>query len=66
MGESNGQQGFFLYIYIYNFIYFYIFDCAGSVLLHRLFSGCGEQGATLVVMPGLLIAMASLVMEHRL
>jgi len=56
----------YIYIYIYNFIYLYIFDCAGSVLLHRLFSGCREQGATLVAMHGLLIAMASLVMEHRL
>ena len=60
MGESNGLQCFFIYIYFF-------FGCAGSVLPHRLFSGCGEQGGhSLVVMCGLLIAMASLVIEHRL
>ena len=38
--------------------------CAGSLLLHRLFSSCDEWGL-LVVVRGLLIAVASLV-KHRL
>ena len=29
------------------FIYLFIFGCAGSSLLHRLFCSCGEQGGTL-------------------
>ena len=36
------------------------------LLLLGLFSSCREQGATLVVVHGLLIAVASLVVEHRL
>ena len=48
-------------LYIYN-----LFGCAGSSLLCRLFSSCGEGGYSLVTMPGLLIVVASLVVEHRL
>ena len=36
------------------------------VAARRLFSSCGEQGLLLVVVCGLLIAVASLVAEHRL
>ena len=38
--------------------YLFIFGCAGSLLLLRLFSSCSEWG--------FLIAVASLVAEHRL
>ena len=50
--------------YFYNFID--LFDCAGSSLLGRLFSSCNEQGYSLVAVPRLLIAVASLAGEHRL
>ena len=44
---------------------FLIFGRSGSLLLCRLFPGCGERGCSLAVMSGLLTAVASLV-EHRL
>ena len=44
-----------------------ISGCAGSSLLHRLFSSCGEQGLlSVAVGRRLLIGVASLVVEHRL
>ena len=48
------------------FIYLFIFDGTGSLLLHKLFSGCGEQGLLLFVVCGLLTVVASLVVEHGL
>ena len=41
-------------------------DCTGSSLLCGLFSSCGECGLSLAAVHGLLIAVASLVAEHRL
>ena len=35
-------------------------------LLHRLFSSCGEEGLLSGMLCGLLIAVASLVIKHRL
>jgi len=43
---------------------FFFFGCAGSSLLHRLFSSCGKRGYSLVRVQGFLIAVASL-MEYR-
>ena len=40
--------------------------CAGSLLLHRLFCSCGELGLFFLVMCTLLIAVASLIVEHKL
>ena len=37
-----------------------LFDCVGSSLLHRLFSDCGEHGCPLVMVCGLLVAVAFL------
>ena len=45
--------------------YFIISGGAGSLLLHTGFSSCGEQGPLFVATQGLLIAMGSLVAEHR-
>ena len=44
----------------------FIFSCAESPLLSGLFSGCGEQGNSLVVMCGLFMVVAPLVADHRL
>ena len=38
------QQSFFIFIYV---ICLFVFDCAGSSLLHRLFSRCGDGGYSL-------------------
>ena len=45
-----------------------IFGCAGSLFLPRLFSGCDDRGYSLAagLVLRLLLAVASLVAEHRL
>ena len=53
--------GFFFFKKIILLIYL---DCSRSLLLCRLFSSCGKWGYSLVVVPGLLTAVASLVAEH--
>ena len=56
--------GFFLF---YKFIYFILFLAAlGLRCCTRAFSSCGEQGLLFVAVRGLLIAVASLVVEHGL
>ena len=55
---------FFLNKFIY-FIYF-TFGCIGSSLLRAGFLSCGERGLLFVAVRGLLIAVASLVVEHGL
>ena len=56
------EQGFYIYIYIK--FYLFIFSCAESLLLCRLFSTCGELG--LLSSCNVLIEVASFVAEHRL
>ena len=56
-------------LYFFNkFIYFiYLFLAAlGLCCCVRAFSSCSEQGLLLAVVHGLLIAVASLLAEHRL
>ena len=53
----------FLKIY---FIYFYFLAVLGIRCCVRAFSSCGERGLLFVVVRGLLIAVASPVVEHRL
>ena len=45
---------------------YFIFGCAGSLLLHGLFSSCKKWGYSPVTVLRLLIAVASLVVEHGL
>ena len=52
--------------YIDLFIYLFIFGCVGSSLLRAAFSSCGERGLLFIAVHGLLIAVASLVVEHEL
>ena len=53
--------------FFFNCMYLFILGCAGSSLSCRLVSGCGERGATLSLqLHGLLIAVVSLVSQHRL
>ena len=46
--------------------YFWGCGCAGSLLLCRLYLVSRSKGYSLAVVRGLLIAVASLVAEHRL
>ena len=58
----------FHYFFKNKFIYFiYLFLAAlGLRCCAQAFSSCGEQGLLFIAVRGLLIAMASLVAEHRL
>ena len=47
-------------------IFFFFLAALGLHCCARAFSGCGEQGLLFVVVCGLLVAVASLVAEHRL
>ena len=52
---------YFIYLFIY------LFSAAlGLCCCVRAFSSCGQQGLLLVVVQGVLIAVASLVVEHGL
>ena len=47
--------------------FFFFFGCVWVfVAAHKLFSSCGERGLLFVAVRGLLIAVASLVVEHGL
>ena len=59
--EKNRDKILFL-----KFIYLFIFGCIGSLLLRVAFSSCSKRGLLFVAVHGLLIAVASLVAEHRL
>ena len=48
------------------FIYLFIFGCAGSLLYEDFSPVVVSRGFCLVVVQGLLIAVASVVAEHRL
>ena len=54
--------------FIYSFIYLstYLFRLRWVFVAARAFSSCGELGLFLIAVRGLLIAVASLVAEHRL
>ena len=55
----------YLFIYLKNLIYLFL-AVLGLRCCEQAFSSCGEQGLLFVVVRGLLIAVASLVAEHRL
>ena len=48
------------------FIYLFVFGCTGSLLLHAGFLELQRVGATLAVVHGLLLAVASPAGEHGL
>ena len=54
-------------VFVLKIIYLFLFLAAlGLRCCVRAFSSCGERGLLFIVVHGLLIAMASLVAEHRL
>ena len=56
---------FFFYKFIY-FIYLLFLATLGLRCCAQAFSSCGERGLLFVAVRGLLIAVTSLVAEHRL
>ena len=56
---------FYFYLFIYLLIYLFL-AALGLRCYARAFSSCGERELLFVAMRGLLIAVASLVVEHRL
>ena len=48
------------------FFFFFFWLRLGLRCCSRAFSGCGEQGLLFVAVRGLLIVVASLVLEHEL
>ena len=66
---------FFILFYFILFYFIYLFVCLfvclfmaalGVRCCPRAFSSCGEWGLLFIAVRGLLIAVASLVAEHRL
>jgi len=64
------QAGFIMVLGLHyswgKILYFFIFGCALSLLLHRLSLVAVSRGSSLVVVHRLLTAVASLVAEHGL
>ena len=57
----NNLLFYFIYLFTYLFLAAFGLRCSA-----RAFSSCSERGLLLVVVHGPLIAVASLVTEHRL
>ena len=64
------QLLFFLFFFLFHkFIYLFIYLFLAALGLHccvQALSSCGERGLLFVMVCGLLFAVASLVVEHRL
>ena len=56
----------FLFFFLIYLLMYLFLAALGLHCCARAFSSCGEQGLLFVAMRGLLIAVASLVAEHRL
>ena len=54
------------FILLKKFFFSLLFGCAGSFYCKEAFSSCGGQGLLFIEVHRLLIAAASLVVEHRL
>ena len=57
---------FFLFFYKFIYLYFLFLAALGLRCCAQAFSSCSEQELLFVALHGLLIAVASLVAEHRL
>ena len=61
------DQPYFIYLFLKEIYLFYLFLAAlGLCCCIRAFSSCRERGLISVVLHGLLIAVASLAVEHGL
>ena len=59
--EQNAE-----FLSFYLFIYLFILAALGLCCCARAFSSCGERGLLFIAVRGLLIVVASLVVEHGL
>ena len=55
-----------LFFFLINFFIYLFLAALGLCCCMRAFSSCGERGLLFVVVHGLLIAVASFVVEHGL
>ena len=62
---GRAPPNLYFYLFFYKFIYLFL-AALGLRCCMRAFSSCDEQGLLFVAVPGLLIAVASLVAEHGL
>ena len=58
-GETEGERSLSLLFFFFN-LFIFFFGCT------QAFSSCSQQGILFVAVRGLLIAVASLVAEHRI
>ena len=67
MGLKSGKKIFGEHIYLSIYLFIYLCMAAlGLCCCVRAFSSCGERGLLFIAVCGLLIAVASLVVEHGL
>ena len=65
--ETHWPEIFLSFFFLNNFIYFFIFGCTGSLLLHTGSSlVAASRVYSLVLVRRFLTSLASLVAEHRL
>ena len=65
--KTHSDTILFIYLFIFKIIFIYLFLAAlGLCCCMQAFSSCGEQGLLVVAVHGLLVVVASLVVEHRL
>ena len=57
---------FYSFVFFLTYLFIYLLSALGLRCYALAFSSCSEQGLLFVVVHGLLIAVASLVVEHRL
>ena len=62
---SGSAESFFFFL-INKYFFIYLFMSALGLCCTRAFSSCGERGLRFFAVHGLLIAVASLVVEHGL
>ena len=63
----HGVKLFFFFFWESIYLFIYLFLAAlGLRCCTRAFSSCGERGLLFVAVPGFLIVVASLVVEHGL
>ena len=64
---EQGSSSLFIYLLLNFILFIYLFLAAlGLCCCALAFSSCGEQGLLFVAVRGLLIAVSSLIAEHRL
>ena len=66
LADNDSSLVNYLFVYLFfNFIFIYLFLAAlGLRCCVRAFCSCGKQGLLFIVVHGLLIVVASLVVEH--